>query len=116
MMLAKSVVQNLLPTFCSRNKTAFGFVRLSYVFTIGSSREVQETNPGLRYRSEGWDEKTGQWGTLWTVRDRRTEKIDMCVKKEVVRVNTKSGETVTAIAYKTDSCSIQRNRTKWPSA
>ena len=104
-----SLVRHAVQT--SRALSAFGarntLADSHYFITDGNNR-IQNQIKGLKFRSGAWREDNGekQWGLLWTMQDDFRQKctLDVCFKQKMVKVTTKTGETVMAIQYDTSKC------------
>ena len=77
---------------------------VSNYFVTDNNNQILKANPGLKFKSGGWQGDNKKWGLLWTTESKSMPRMDRCFKQKLVRVTTKAGETVVAITYDSSGC------------
>eukprot|EP00092_Neocalanus_flemingeri_P040022 GFUD01043591.1.p1 GENE.GFUD01043591.1~~GFUD01043591.1.p1 ORF type:complete len:108 (+),score=34.00 GFUD01043591.1:32-355(+) len=100
-----------LVTQSSRALSAFGarHAPVSNFFITDNNNGIMNNIKGLKFKSGGWQEDNKRWGLLWTMEGNNRHvhtQMDRGFKQKLVKVTTKTGETVLAIAYETSSYSF----------
>ena len=98
--ISHSVQNSSASTFESSNAPVLNY------FITDSNNRILNNVPGLGGWQEGWQEDTKTWGLLWTMKANSMPKMDMYFKQKLVKVTTKTGETVMAITFDTSGCSV----------
>eukprot|EP00091_Calanus_sinicus_P006555 TRINITY_DN17248_c0_g1_i1.p1 TRINITY_DN17248_c0_g1~~TRINITY_DN17248_c0_g1_i1.p1 ORF type:complete len:109 (-),score=25.78 TRINITY_DN17248_c0_g1_i1:130-456(-) len=64
---------------------------VSNYFVTDNNNQILKANPGLRFKSGGWQEDNKKWGLLWTTESNNVPRLNSCYKQKLVRVTTKAG-------------------------
>ena len=77
---------------------------VSNYFVTDNNNQILKANPGLKFKSGGWQEDNKKWGLVWTTESSIKPRMDRCFKQKQVKVTTKAGKTVMAITYDSSGC------------